>query len=559
MNRYLFLAPALAALALSSCAKVQNAEAPITTPSEGITATIQKPLPAEGFGEGTKALYHTGENDFLFKFLSSDHFLIAKSDASSATSMNYSVKVDGTDAKKCVVSIDDFLPVDGTYGALYPLRDGLAVSDPSNITFSLAGQTQSSNDNMDHLADYDCNVAQAVITSCKGNFELSRKVSWVKFVLTFPETETVQSIKLVGHTNQFASKLTINVPEGSATPVYDSDEITLGITDGTLTSNIYTAYLTLAGGTDLANFCLVVKTNKNQYLEEYTSNTARVLDAGKYAVITKSFAKKTANATASNVFSGGNVVLGSDLTVTSKSTLSNNSVIDLNGYTLSLSYNTDDSNVLTVNNATVTIQNGKISATSANEGASLILFGKGTTGYLKNVEITSRCNSVWASSKVSYDEKKGTCTLSDPLTTLYIEPGCRITSTHTSGNYQTPVAISYNANVYVNGGVLKGNNYSFRVTTSGGSIYLNSGVINKGEVEVNNEFDCIYMEGRNHSYQWNAWPVNIYIPSNSSVVIKGIINGVVTSNTNTLNVGWSSLPSGCTVSNVQTVNYNWSN
>lgn len=131
------------------------------------------------------------------------------------------------------------------YAAYYPFQKEAAISSESLMLY-FDGQTQTGNNSLAHLGDYDFMYAKA-ISPADGiaNFEFKHLVSLLRLQLTVP-AGTYSNIRLDSDDRWFGSGSSLALATGEVTPVGISSVAHIALTDVTLTSaGILTVWMSI--------------------------------------------------------------------------------------------------------------------------------------------------------------------------------------------------------------------------------------------------------------------------------------------------------------------------
>lgn len=155
-------------------------------------------------------------------------------------------------------SIVGFDLKDSVYGTIYPYTK--PALRPSVITFSLAGQSQTENNDATHLSAYDLNYATAEISGGKGVFAFKHLFAWLQVNVQPNEAGTVKEI-VVSSGGGIANEGTLNLITGEVESAPESADETLvlqlGGSEGIEMPRSLRAFVTVPAGeySDLRIVC----------------------------------------------------------------------------------------------------------------------------------------------------------------------------------------------------------------------------------------------------------------------------------------------------------------
>ena len=237
MKKILSLA-LLATLFLSvSCVKGEKFADESLMKAPGFSGYIL-PMPCDD-APGTKASVSTA---MKFSFAMGDRINIW---SDSGTLLIYSV-TELTEGGGANFDGGGFALVDGsTYYSTFPLIANFE-DDLTNITVSFEGQVQKANNDANHVAKYTNVRAKATCEDGRASFAYANLNRWLRLYLTLPKSMEVSELTLTADRPVFAKTCSINVVEGTLTPVTMTDTMTLGFSNVTVTDGQLNAFMALS-------------------------------------------------------------------------------------------------------------------------------------------------------------------------------------------------------------------------------------------------------------------------------------------------------------------------
>ena len=201
---------------------------------------------------------------------------------------------EGTGSKQALFDGGDWaLKAGRAYAAYYPFNRWNTFRDNKTIQLDYTGQTQTGNDNSDHLVKYDYQATGSITTNANGylNFQFEHMGALLKIELTVPKAGTYTSLTLTSSNQVFVTKAELDISgnEPVVKPVTQTNSITLSLKNVLLSSDndVLTAYLMLAP-TDLSSGTLEIALNgSSNYVTEVNGTK---LEAGKLYKIAKELA-----------------------------------------------------------------------------------------------------------------------------------------------------------------------------------------------------------------------------------------------------------------------------
>ena len=275
MKRILFSIAILTALV--SCSKEQEA---ITIDSECVLAQADDFKFDEPHTRITISQEDKSAPTFAWK--AGDVIGVIPMDGKTVQS-NYEVSSIGVDPKTATFDGGVWALKSGkSYAAYYPYKEIIARSS-DKIEFSFTGQTQSANNSLAHIGDYDYMYASTVTASFgAASFNFKHLVSLVRVQITVPETDQYTNLTLESTSSWFASKASLNLADGTMTAAQSTKFCSIALDDISVSSGeVLTVWFSMLPTAALNGGSVKVKLyGKDSYSEIDISNL-KSFEAGK--------------------------------------------------------------------------------------------------------------------------------------------------------------------------------------------------------------------------------------------------------------------------------------
>lgn len=275
MKRILFSIAILTALV--SCSKEQEA---ITIDSECVLAQADDFKFDEPHTRITISQEDKSAPTFAWK--AGDVIGVIPMDGKTVQS-NYEVSSIGVDPKTATFDGGVWALKSGkSYAAYYPYKEIIARSS-DKIEFSFTGQTQSANNSLAHIGDYDYMYASTVTASFgAASFNFKHLVSLVRVQITVPETDQYTNLTLESTSSWFASKASLNLADGTMTATQNTKSCSIALDDISVSSGeVLTVWFSMLPTAALnGGFVKVKLYGKDSYSEIDISNL-KSFEAGK--------------------------------------------------------------------------------------------------------------------------------------------------------------------------------------------------------------------------------------------------------------------------------------
>ena len=263
--------------ALVSCSKEQEA---ITIDSECVLAQ------ADDFKfdepQTRISISQEGKSAPTFAWKAGDVIGVIPMDGKTVQS-NYEISSIGDDPKTATFDGGVWALKEGKgYAAYYPFKREIAVSG-DKLEFSFTGQTQSANNSLAHIGDYDYMYASTVTASSSAaSFQFKHLVSLVRVQITVPETDQYTNLTLESTSSWFASKASLNLSDGTMTATQSTKSCSIALDDISVSSGeVLTVWFSMLPTSALNGGSVKVKLyGKDSYSEIDISNL-KSFEAGK--------------------------------------------------------------------------------------------------------------------------------------------------------------------------------------------------------------------------------------------------------------------------------------
>lgn len=196
---------------------------------------------------------------------------------------NYEVSSIGVDPKTATFDGGVWALKSGkSYAAYYPYKEIIARSG-DKLEFSFTGQTQSANNSLAHIGDYDYMYASTVTASSSAaSFQFKHLVSLVRVQITVPETDQYTILTLESTSSWFASKASLNLSDGTMTATQSTKSCSIALDEISVSSGeVLTVWFSMLPTAALNGGSVKVKLyGKDSYSEIDISNL-KSFEAGK--------------------------------------------------------------------------------------------------------------------------------------------------------------------------------------------------------------------------------------------------------------------------------------
>lgn len=152
-----------------------------------------------------------------------------------------------------------------TYYGYYPYNTNYVQNGNvmTALPVSYTGQTQTENNNLDHLAAYDYMVAQTTTTETEANFTFAHYGSIIRFACYVPTGKTFNALEISSKTGEdlFTSAANVNLPNQTITSTSKNNKATLTLNDITVEAgDSLVAYMMLPP-TELSGKAIMISLN----------------------------------------------------------------------------------------------------------------------------------------------------------------------------------------------------------------------------------------------------------------------------------------------------------
>ena len=151
------------------------------------------------------------------------------------------------------------------YYGYYPYSSSYWMSQNviTALPVSYTGQTQTANNNLDHLAAYDYMVAQATTTETEANFTFAHYGSIIRFACYVPIEKTFNSLEISSKTGEdlFTTVANMNLPNQTITSTSKNNKATLTLNDITVEAGDSLIAYMMIPPTDLSGKAIMISLN----------------------------------------------------------------------------------------------------------------------------------------------------------------------------------------------------------------------------------------------------------------------------------------------------------
>lgn len=273
------LIPIAVVLAMVSCTKDEQQTA-TSSDRESVLAL------AEDFvfeGEQTKTVIsQNGKCAPTFAWKAGDVIGVIPMNNETVQS-NYRISTIGTDPRTATFDGGVWaLKAGKGYAAYYPYQKEAVLSGES-LEFSFQGQTQSANNSLAHIGDYDYMYAPAVVASpCATSFSFKHLVSLVRFQITVPKTGRYTDLTLESTSDWFAGKAALSLKDGTMSPTQSLKICSVALNNIAVSSGeVLTVWLSMLPTTALDGGSLTVKLTGEGSCGTATISNVKTFEAGK--------------------------------------------------------------------------------------------------------------------------------------------------------------------------------------------------------------------------------------------------------------------------------------
>ena len=258
--------PVIMLLALLSCSKVEDfGNNGVNTGEAGVYGYITPII----FDYDTKA--SVNPNTLKYNFEIGDRINIW---SSTGTLLVYSVESVDENGRASFSGGGFTLTEGETYYSSHPLIRSIQ-DDYKTLTTSYVGQTQTANNDANHMANYIYTYSSATCTDGNTSFQYHHLSCFLKFVVTLPsEGLTIKELTLSADSDVFALNGTVDITTATFTPGDMSDVLTLALDDVVVSGNVLTASFAAAPFPE-GNYVVRVKDSEdNVYTSGFVSKNA---------------------------------------------------------------------------------------------------------------------------------------------------------------------------------------------------------------------------------------------------------------------------------------------
>jgi hypothetical protein len=239
MKKILFLSAVMALLAGCSSDELQQTDNTSYIKVDKVCISTKPFLPEEG--SATRTTMSKLENGELAPLWTENDVIgvfSVNSNAETQVPQVLGIKESGGSRNATFDGGSWMLRQGNTYAAYYPYCPEMKLGDTyADIPVSMVGQTQSGNNNFQHLGAFAYMYAEPTINETGiVNLNFENAVSILTLDLKFPKDAILNDIELSAETDMFVTKAKMNATNGEIIPVTTSKSITLGLKNVDVTS-----------------------------------------------------------------------------------------------------------------------------------------------------------------------------------------------------------------------------------------------------------------------------------------------------------------------------------